>query len=122
MGCNRWQFQELHRLHQELEQLAQVESDAKWTELLLNCEADRTVPSLFWQQVRRLRGNEQEEDEGIKDEDNMIRLDLKGKEEALRRHWQEIFNIQPEENIEFDEENEEMANQHIGQHQEEFQE
>ena len=60
MGCNRWQFQGLHRLRQELEQLAQVKSDAKWTELVLSCEADRPVPSLFWQQVRRLRGNEQE--------------------------------------------------------------
>ena len=48
--------------------------------------------------------------------------DLKGKEEALRRHWQEIFKIQLEDNIEFDEENEEMVNQHIGQHQEVFQE
>ena len=26
MGCNRWQFEELHRLHQELKQLAQEES------------------------------------------------------------------------------------------------
>ena len=63
-----------------------------------SCEADRTVPSLFWQQVRRLRGNEEEENRGIKDED-------KGKEEALRRHWKEIFKIQPKDNIEFDEEN-----------------
>ena len=47
---------------------------------------DRTVPSLFWQQIKRLRENDQEEDRGIKDEDNMIRLDPKGKEEALRRH------------------------------------
>ena len=86
MGCNRWQFQELHRLRQKLKQLAQVESDAKWTELVLSCDADRTVPSLFWQQVRRLRGNKQEEDKGIKDENNRIRLDPKGKEEALRKH------------------------------------
>ena len=40
----------------------------------------------------------------------------------MRKHWQEIFKIQPEDNIDFDEENEEMVNQHIGQHQEEFQE
>ena len=56
IGCNRWQFQELHRLRQELKQQAQEESDTKWTELVLSCEADKTVPSLFWQQVRRLRG------------------------------------------------------------------
>ena len=48
--------------------------------------------------------------------------DPKDKEEALRKHWQEIFKIQPEDNIDFDEENEEMVNQHLGQHQEEFQE
>ena len=70
---------------------------------MLSCEADRTVPSLFCQQVRRLRGNEQEEDKGIKDENNRIRLYPKGKEEALRKHWQEIFKIQPEDNIVFDE-------------------
>ena len=58
MGYNRWQFQELHRLRQELKQLAQEESEAKWTEQVLSCEADKRVPSLFWQQVRRLRGNE----------------------------------------------------------------
>ena len=86
MGCIRWQFQELHRLHQELKQLAKEKNDVKWTELVLSCEADRKIPSLFWQQVRRLRGNEQEEERGIKDEDNTIRLDLKEKEEALRRH------------------------------------
>ena len=81
MDCNRWQFQKLHRLHQELNQLAQVESDAKWTEQVISCEADRTVHSMFWQYVRD-SGNEQKEDRGIKDEDNRIRLDPKGKEEA----------------------------------------
>ena len=83
---------------------------------MLSCVADRKIPSLFWQQVRRLRGNEQEEDRGIKDEDNRIRLDLKGKEEVLRRHWQETFNI------ELDEGKEQMVNQHIRHHLEEFQE
>ena len=72
---------------------------------MLSSEADKKVPSLFWQQIRRLRGNEQEEDRGIKDEDSKIRLDPKEKEEALRRHWKEIFKIQPKDNIEFDEEN-----------------
>ena len=92
MVCNWWQFQELHRLCQELKQ------------------------------VRRLRGNEQEEDRGTQDEDNRIRLNPKGKEEALGRHWQEILKIQPEDNIEFDELNEQIVNQHIRQHQEEFKE
>ena len=77
---------------------------------MLRCEADRTVPSLFWQQVRKLSGNYQKEDRGIKDEYNKIRLDPKAKEEALRRDWQEIFKIQLEDNIEFDEENEQMVN------------
>ena len=122
MDCNRWQFQELHRLRQELKQLAQEENDAKWTEQVLTCEANRKIPSLFWQQVRRIRGKEQEKDKGIKDEDNVIRLDPKRKEETLRRHWQEIFKIQPEDNIEFDEGKEQMVNQHIRQHPEEFQE
>ena len=93
MGCNRLQFQQPHRLRQELKQLAQEESDAKWTELVLSCEGDRKIHSLFWQQVRRLRGNEQEEARGIKDEDNRIRRDHKGKEEVLKIHWQEIFKI-----------------------------
>ena len=75
-----------------------------------SCETDRNVLSLFWQQERKLRGNEQEEDRGIEDEDNRIRLDPKRKEEALRRHWQEIFKIQPENNIELDKENELMVN------------
>ena len=99
MGCNRSQFQELHRLRQELKQLVQKERYTKCTELVLSCESERTVPSLFWQQVRTLRENEQEEDRCIKDEDNRIRLNPKGKEEALRRHWPELFKIQPEENI-----------------------
>ena len=46
MGCNRWQFQELHRLHQKLKQLAQKERDGKWTEQVLNCEIDRTSAKL----------------------------------------------------------------------------
>ena len=44
MGCNRWQFHELHRLRQELKQL---ENYAKWIEQVISCEADRTAPSLF---------------------------------------------------------------------------
>ena len=75
-----------HRLRQELKHLSQEESDAKWTELVLSCEADRKFHSLFWQKVRKLRGNGQEEDRGMKDEENRIRLDPKGKEETLRRH------------------------------------
>ena len=65
MGCNRWQFQELHRLCQELKQLTQKESNTKMTELVPRCETDKKIPSLFWQ----------EEDRDIKDEDNKIRLD-----------------------------------------------
>ena len=51
---------------------------------MLSCEADKRVPSLFRQQVRRLKGNEQEEDKGVKDQNNRIRTDPKGKEEALK--------------------------------------
>ena len=87
---------------------------------MLSCEGDRKNPNLFWQQVRRLRENEQEEDRGLKDDNNRIRLDPKGMEEALRRHWQEIFKIQPEDNIKFDERKEQMGNQHIRQHQENY--
>ena len=79
-------FQELHILHQKLKQLAQEENDSKWTELVLSCEADRKIPSLFWQQFKKLRVNEQEEEKGVKDKDNIIRLDPKGKEEPLRQH------------------------------------
>ena len=106
MGCNRRQFKELHRLRQQLKQVAQEESDAKWTDRVLSCEADKRVPGLFWQQVRRLWSNEQEEDKGVKDQNNRIRTNPKGKEEALRQHWQEIFKIQPEDNINFDQKNE----------------
>ena len=104
MGCNRWQFQELHRLQQQLKHLAQEESYAKWTDLVLGCEADKRVPSKFWQQVRWLRGNEQEEDKGVKNKKNRIKTDTTGKEETLRQHWQEIFKIQSEDNIKFDQE------------------
>ena len=55
MGCNRWQFQELHRLRQQLKHLAQEDSDTKWTVLVVTCKADKRVTSLFWQQVRRKR-------------------------------------------------------------------
>ena len=37
-------------------------------------EADRKILSLFWQQVRKLRGNLQE-DKSIKDEEKNIKLD-----------------------------------------------
>ena len=56
--------------------------------------------------MRKIRGNEQEEDKGIKDKANRIRLDPKGKEETLKQHRKEILKIQPEDNIEFNEENE----------------
>ena len=42
---------------------------------------------------KKSQENEQEETRSIKDEDNRIRIDPKGKKEALRRHWQEIFKI-----------------------------
>ena len=82
------------------------------TELVPRCETDKKIPSLFWQ----------EEDRDIKDEKNRIRLDPKEKEEVLRRHWQEIFKFQLEDNIEFVEGKEQMLNQHIRRHLKEFQE
>ena len=85
IGCNTWQFQ-------EPKQLAQEERDAKWTEIGLCCETDRSVPSLFWQQVRRLRDNKQKKDRGTKDENNRIRLDPKRKKEALRTQAGNIKN------------------------------
>ena len=54
----------------------------------------------------------------MKTESNQI---LKKKKEALRQQWQKIFKIQPENNIEFDEENGQLINQYIKQHLEEFQ-
>ena len=77
IGCNKWQFQKLHKLRQLL---AQEEIDAKWTDLVLNSKADKRVPSLFCQQERRIRSNEQKESKGIKDQSNRIRTDPKGKE------------------------------------------
>ena len=86
---------------------------------MLSCKTDKRVPSLFWQQVR---GNEQEEDKEVKDQNNRIRTDLKGKEEALRQHSQEIFKIQPEDNINVDRENDQTVEFHINQNIEELQE
>ena len=80
------------------------------------------MPSLFWQQERRLRGNEQEEDKGVKDQNNRIRTNPKGKEEALRHYWQEIHKIQPEDNINFDQENEQTVELHSNQNIKELQE
>ena len=104
MGCNRWKFQELQRLCYLLKHLAQEVSDVKRTDLVLSCEAEKSIPRLFWQQIRKLTENEQE-DKGIKDPNNRIRIDAKCNEESLRQHWQEIFKIQPEDNINFDEKN-----------------
>ena len=96
---NIWQFKELYRLRHQLKQLAQKESEAKWTELVLSCEAIKRVPSLFCQQVRRLGWNEQEVDKGIGNKNNRIRIDPKGIEEAFRQHWLEIFKMQPDDNL-----------------------
>ena len=39
--------------------------------------------------------------------------DPKVKEEALRQHWQEIFKIKSEDNINVDQENERTVEHHI---------
>ena len=66
---------------------------------MLSCEAIKRVPSLFFQQVRRLGWNEQEVDKGIGNKNNRIRIDPKGIEEAFRQHWLEIFKMQPDDNL-----------------------
>ena len=74
----------------QLKQLAQEESDAKCTDLVLSCETHKRVPSPFWQQVRRLRGNEQKEKKGVKDQNNKIQPEELQKEERLafnRLNW-----------------------------------
>ena len=45
------------------------------------------VYNLFLHQIRRLRRNEQEEDKDIKDQNDRIRINPKGKEEALRQYF-----------------------------------
>ena len=57
---------------------------------MLSYEIDIKILSLFLQQVKRLKENEQEENKGIKDEANRIRLHPKGKKETLRRRKHEI--------------------------------
>ena len=47
MSCNRWQFQELHRLRQQLKKLTQEENDAKWTELVLVMKQKKEDPAYF---------------------------------------------------------------------------
>ena len=80
------------------------------------------MPIIFWQQVRRRRSTEKEEDKGVNDQNNKIKTDPKGKEEALRQHWQEIFKIQPKDNINFDQKKEQTVELHIKQNIEELQE
>ena len=86
MGCNRWEFQDLHRLR-KLKQLAQEESDTKWKDLVLSCKADKRVPSILWQQMRQLRDNEQEEDKGVKDR-NRLKRQRRSLKTVLKRYLQ----------------------------------
>ena len=51
-----------------------------------------------------------------------IETDSKGKEEALRQYWKDIFKIQSEDNINVDQENEQTIEFHINQNIEELQE
>ena len=79
MSCNRWQFQELHRLYQELKKLAQEER-TEWTELAISCEAGGKVHSLLWQQIRK----EMSKKKTKADKANRIKLHIIEKEKALR--------------------------------------
>ena len=58
---------------------------------MLSCEADRTIPSLFWQQVKRLRGNEEEEDTDIKDEEDQNRPQRKGRSTKKTLDWDDAL-------------------------------
>lgn len=65
----------------------------------------------FWKSIKRMLGtNTTYQQRYIKDHNNKEIYDEKGKEKIFRQYWEKIFQITPEENLNFDNETDRNIN------------
>ena len=76
----------------------------KWSELLESIAQNTQDPKKFWASVKRLRGTDISSSDFLQDPDDRRRIrisDPEGREALMRRIWEPVFRISPQENAAF---------------------
>lgn len=74
-------------------------------------------PKTFWRNINKLKGNKTQHDQYLQINNTKI-TNEKGKEEAHRGIWKEVFKITPQENAEYDMDKEEEVDKYLDANEE----
>lgn len=100
----RWtlaQREEYTQLQAELQEAYKVARNTMWEGLLTQIETDKRDPKKFWSGIKRLMGTSTSEKTHILDENGGKKYEAYEKEQLFRKHWENVFKISPEENLNF---------------------
>ena len=92
---------EMRIIQTELQEECRKLYTEHWNNLLHNIEISYKQPAQFWRQVKNLLGNQKEDVPYLIHNNNKI-FEINEKEEIFREIWQNIFQINPADNLNFD--------------------
>ena len=106
------------QLQRELLEECQRLSSQKWEELIDGIASDVRDPAKFWAQVNKVRGEKTRTSTYLRDPGVPGPLELRvsddvGKERVMRDFWSTVFQISPEENLDFDLDHERVVLQEL---------
>ena len=93
--------------------------DDTWSELIEKIKIDEKDPKKFWKSIQRMNGNHKQRVPYIRNAQNEKMHTPEEKEEVFRTHWSQIFQNDQNDD-EFDQDNIELVNQYIMEHQDEL--
>ena len=113
LGWTRLQREEFLNIQIELIEESHNNYYNNWKSLIRQTEIKYNDPKAFWQKIRKLMGGKNQSIPYMKDaQGNKLYSDTE-KEQLFRSTWEEVFQITPEENQQFDRINEELVNNFI---------
>ena len=117
---NSWtrdQIQHIKELQRRLYNETNELIHENWDSVIYNLDDIYNRPDKFWKRVKVLKGNNAQPIPYIKNYRNEKITDENEVIELFHSYWQKIFQINPEENVDFDMDNEVRVNNYLNENQ-----
>ena len=122
-NTNGWtmeQIEEIRTLQQRMRTEMSRLTNKFWEDKINNLQDIYNRPEEFWKQIKKLKGNSVTETPYLTNSRNEKIFEVEEKLELHRENWQGVFQINPEENANYDLEHERNINNYLLEHNNEL--
>ena len=114
------QIDEIRSLQQRMRTEMSSLSNKFWEDKIENLQDIYNRPEKFWKEVQLLKGSNHIEPPYLVNTRNEKVFEVDGKLELHRENWQEVFQISPEENAQYNQAHEARINEHLREYNNEL--